>query len=453
MYRRELLGKQDTHILNFISSLNYDIKICKEVKKVIAVHVLELYYQGYINRNVASKILKALCEAPCVYENYEDLHEAIEFYLKEKVGEDAFWQNLGKSRNDQVITAIRLKCREELVSLLLSVSKLQEAFLSTIKEKGHKPFVLNTHFQPAQPSTFGHYLLSFAEELNEVIEYGLWILTRVNLSPLGSGAVAGSTVKLNREREASLLCFHGIICNTLYATHSRGFFLDIYNLLIKLSLVLKRLANDVFYLSHPSIKALSVPKEHLATSSMMPHKSNPATAEVARARLDKIIGFLVSFYTTYSSLTSGYNLDMQELTPSLWESFDIVKETIGILISLVKGLDVGEGVKKLLELPITASDKAEEMSMGGIPFRKAYFEVAKLVREGKLKFSAEDAITSIRKRVNEGSPGNFEICVRRLEQKLNLYKSKITNFLSEIKRCDEDLTNKIRTLTDTNCVF
>ncbi len=452
MYRKHLLGRQSEDLLNYISSLSYDINICKEIKMVVATHVLELLDNGHIERETASKIIKALCEAPCEYEGFEDIHEAIEFFLKERIGEDAYWQNLGKSRNDQVITAIRMKVREEMISLLLKTLSLVEKLLQTIKEKGQKPFVLNTHFQPAQPSTFGHYLSSFVEQLLESVEIGFDVLSRVNLSPLGSGAVAGSTVPLNRVREASRLCFEGLLCNSLYATHSRDFFIDVFSFLIRLSSSFKRIANDLFYLSHPLIKAISIPREHLATSSMMPHKANPATMEVLRARLDRIMGLFVSFYSTYTSLTSGYNLDMQELTPLLWEAIGIVSEAVDVLASLIPNLDVGEGVEKLLKMPITASDKAEEMSLKlKIPFRRAYYEVADKLKRGELSFSIGDSLRSIERRVSEGSPGNYYVCVERAQQKVILYRSKAENLLNALRDCERRLLNEIEKLINARC--
>ena len=414
--------------------------------------MLELLDNGYIGRDTASNILRALCEAPCEFEGFEDIHEALEFFLKEKIGEDAYWQNLGKSRNDQVVTAIRLRAREELVFLISKVLDVIEALIRVIEERGDKPFVLNTHFQPAQPSTFGHYLGSFVEQLLDAVEVGFEALSRINLSPLGSGAVAGSTVTLNRAREASRLCFEGIVCNSLYATHTRDFFIDVFSFLIRLAASFKRFANDLFYLSHPLIKAVNVPKDHLATSSMMPHKANPATMEVLRARLDRVIGLFTSFYATYTSLTSGYNLDMQELTPLLWEAIDIVKEATHVIESLVPGLDVGEGVRELLKLPITASDKAEEMSVEGkIPFRKAYFEVAEKLKRKELSFAEEDALISVKKRVNEGSPGNYMVCVKRAKEKASLYRTKVENLTKSIEECKRRLLSEVERLTKLGC--
>ncbi len=435
-YRSYALGEQPKWISDYISSLDFDREICPYVKDVLTVHIRELARAGYVKR--PEELIKALEEFDCTELKgiYEDVHEAIEYYLINKV-EEAKWINLGKSRNDQVATAIRLRTREELLDVLDAVYSLLSALYTKAKLYGDVPFPTFTHLQPAQPGNLGLYLLSFAEEVVDSITTLFSALEVTDKCPLGAAASAGSTVDLSRERRCEELCFGDMALDALYATTSRTFAISSISSLLILSLPLQRLAEDMFVFSTPSLGLVVVPDDHAGTSSIMPHKRNPATLEVARAELSKLAAQLISAYVLLKGLPSGYTLDLQQLTPLLWESFRTFRKACLVLADFIEKLEVNEDkINEIMKLPLQAADVAEYLSVRkGIPFREAYAAVARAVKEkgydmrsiaeAVLGEEAEEALKEpISRRKAPGAPGNlspvFDKVSRKMEEILKV---------------------------------
>ncbi|MEM4001808.1 MAG: argininosuccinate lyase, partial [Saccharolobus sp.] len=309
LYRK--WGSEKDEVVNYTSSIDSDKEIIEEVKLTMKAHVISLYLSGYIKKEAAKKMLAALNEFKEISQGYEDVHEALEDFLLKNVGEEAGWIGLGRSRNDHVATALRLKLRNKLIELLTEINSLRKTLLDKAREHITTIFPSYTHLQLAQPTTFAHYLTYIEEELASRWEIIFSTLKLVNKSPLGSGAIVGTNVKIDREKEAELLGFDDIVYNTLSATSSRADIITTISELTVLMVVLSRIAEDLIFFS--SNKLVKLPDSHVSTSSLMPQKRNPVTMEILRAKAAESIGILTSLLSIYKGLPTGYNLDLQEM--------------------------------------------------------------------------------------------------------------------------------------------
>ncbi len=446
MYRSYALGFQPPWLSKYISSLNFDTEICPYVIDVLKVHIHQLFKLGKLGENDVQKLYKLLDEFDCydIKGNYEDIHEAIEYFLISKL-EVAKWLNLGKSRNDQVATAIRMRLKEDVFESVKVVRDLILTIVSNALPYLDTLFPTFTHLQPAQPTTFGHYLLSFAEELVDLMNLLIVTYEIADKCPMGSAAAAGSTVPLNRAEYCKSLCFNDIALNTLYATSSRSFLLLYLTSLLVLSIPILRFIEDMFFLCTPLIGIIIVPDDHAGTSSIMPHKRNPSTLEVARAELSKLIGSVTSSFTILKGIPSGYVLDYQQLTPLIWESGKIFRFTLTVVTDFIEKMKINyDAIKTTFRYPLLAADVAEYLSMvKDIPFRDAYAIVAKVAKETydmeqiatrilgeEAKNVLEDPIS---KRKNLGAPGNPHPIIDKIKKSLDL----INDFL---KKASEDIS-------------
>ncbi len=429
--------------------MSFDSYICPYVIYVIIAHINELKEMNYISGEEYEKIKESLLQFDCtsVEGNYEDIHEAIEFFVIKKT-DAGKWLNLGKSRNDQVATALRMRTREEILDVLDALRVLLNSLLYRALAFKDVPFPTFTHFQPAQPGTFGHYLLSFAEEIIDLTEGLVYSYRLTNKCPMGSAAVAGTTVRLNRRRVCETLCFDEILYNTIYSTTSRNFFLVSLDVMSEIALVMLRLIEDMFKFSNPALDIVRVPLAHAGTSSIMPHKRNPATLEIARAELLKVISIRDYLYMVIKGLPSGYCLDLQQISPEVWRAFKTFRLATLILADFIEQVEVGEGARKILEeYPLRAADLAEYLSVvKGIPFRDAYKIVAKEVQKKKFVEVMKDLAPQglddpIASRVNEGSPGNINSMIRKIKKGISYVTSVITEERMKMNKCLEQLEN------------
>ncbi len=415
LYRSVALGGQPQWLSEYISSISDDHWIARATILVVKAHVAHLAEKGFIPQDSARRILQALLEieknpSQVLQSGYEDVHEALEALLAEKICEDAFWVNLGKSRNDQVSAALRIKAREELFALLYDLLSLRKILASLAKKHSSTLMPGFTHFQPAQPTTLGHVLLGYEEELASHWRILFTILKEVvNRSPMGSAAFSSTTVPIDRARVAKLLGFTGLALNSMYATSSRDFLLLALGALSSLMVSMSRIAEDMVLWSSPLVGYVKPPPGHAGVSSIMPHKANPATMEILRARSGEAIGHFTAAACIVKALPSGYNLDLQEASRHLWAVLKEARRGAAVLKDFLANAEFNE--KKMREdaerYPITSSDEAERRSLAGIPFRKAYFEVAAEVKAGKKPPITPDE--ALRMRSNRGSPNPREV--------------------------------------------
>ncbi len=374
-------------VVRYISSAAADAKIAHAVVRINEAHVIMLAKQRIIAKEHARSILNALIKLEKnlqVSPEFEDVHVQVEEQVSKEAGAETGGNlHLAKSRNDQVATAIRLVLREELIQVSTELLALLDHLVSTAKRHTRTLFPAYTHLQLAQPATYAHFLLGHTQALSRDWERLNETYTRVNRSPMGAGAVAGTSLPIDRTLVAKLLGFEGLIENSLDATGTRDFVLETQGALSVLASNLSRLCQDIIFLTANNVGVLELPDEFASTSSIMPQKKNPDPIEVARARCAKVSGNFSVTSTVLHSLPSGYGMDLQEITPLLWESLDNIKLTLHILGELAPRLSVREEFQKSLEFEFaTATELASTLIRNGrVPFREAHRIVGRIVRD------------------------------------------------------------------------
>ncbi len=400
----------------YITSVEHDEVIAREVAEVAALHVALLLESRLLGEGTACRLLEALLglahnPKPLLERlpGYEDIHEALEALLEELAGREAARSfPLARSRNDHVSAALRLWGLRRLTEIHCEGVRLAEALLAKAEEYADTPFPLHTHFQPAQVGTAGHWLHSYAEAVLDALRLLEAAALVTAKSPLGSGPAAGTSLPV--KREASPL---PPVLNTLYATGSRLFANAAIAAVAVLMTELSRLAADIVLYSHPSIAAVRVPEEHVSTSSAMPHKKNPVTAEVLRARAARVAGLLAAALGVNHGLPSGYNLDLQEENPLYYQALLDTLESLRVLRDLMERLEVDEGaVERMLGAGavLTSLEAAERLAVEeGLPFRDAYLEVARSVRgtgaERTVKLPSPREVVELRVSLGAAGPG------------------------------------------------
>jgi len=272
--------------------------------------------------------------------------------------------------------------REDLIDLIASVIGLQEALMKLAKKHIKTIVPGYTHLRAAQPITFAHYLLSYVDALERDSNRLEENYQRVNVCPMGAGALATSSFPIDRERMADLLGFGEVLENSIDAVSSRDFVLETLASLTILAVDMSRLAEDLIVWSTPDFGIIELPDSFSSTSSIMPQKKNPDVLEVIRARMSHVLGNFVTSATIMKSLPSGYNLDFQEITPRLWESVENIKSSLDMLSKLVVHLKVSKDIFNKPFLKFSTSTELVNVLVRkyGVPFRASHKIVGALVR-------------------------------------------------------------------------
>lgn len=372
-------------VAKFTSSIKDDVKLSKAVIDINKAHVIMLMEQKIIKWSDGAKLLEALTKHADIKldPSSEDVHMAVEDAVLKEVGlETGGNLHIAKSRNDQVATAIRMELRKNLLSLMLSVIQMQESLAETA-EKHVKTVILEyTHLQPAQPVTFAHYLLSHFDALERDLQRLQGTYERVNLCPMGAGALATTSFPINRERVAALLGFSGIVENSIDAVGSRDFILETTAALTIIAVNLSRLAEDLIVWSSPDFGVIELPDGFTSTSSIMPQKKNPEVLEVIRARASHVLGDFVASAAALKSLPSTYNLDFQEITPKLWEAIEVTNSSLNMFAKLIPNLKVSADISSKALTSFSAATELANMLVRkyNVPFRSAHKIVGSLVK-------------------------------------------------------------------------
>jgi len=373
-------------VVEFTASIKSDKKLLEAVIKINEAHVAMLMEQKIINQQHGAKLLQALAELDPEMKldpSVEDVHLAVEEEVNKKVGlETGGNLHIAKSRNDQVATAIRMALRTNLLELMNLVVKLQDS-LTELAEKHTETLVpAYTHLHPAQPVTFAHILVSYVDALERSLKRLEETYPRVNLCPMGAGAIATTSFPINRDRTAELLGFSKVLENSIDAVGSRDFILETLANLTLLAIDVSRIVEDLILWSSPDFGIVDLPESFAFTSSIMPQKKNPDVLEVIRARMSQVLGNFVASATTMKALPSGYNLDLQEITPKLWESIETVAASVDILSKLAKNLNVNKNVfsKPILKFATTTELANLLVKKYNVPFRTSHKIVGALVK-------------------------------------------------------------------------
>jgi argininosuccinate lyase len=381
------LRKPSDEALAFTSSMADDARIARHVILVNVAHMVALVRAGEVNRKNAGKTMQFLLStSPEINENDkgEDFHQELEQKAVDALGvETAGMLNYGKSRNDQVATAIRMELRLRILDAIGRISDLQRVTLSVAEKQGATIVPGYTHLQRAQPVTLAHYLFAYFDSFQRDVERLFELYGRVNLSPMGSAAMAGTSVKLDRGLVASLLGFSGTVRNAMDAVSSRDFVAEALSFLTLTMLDASRLAEEQILWSSREFGFVELDDAYAATSSIMPQKKNAVSAEMVRAKAGSVLGSLVAVCGILKALPYSYNLDLQETTPHLWNAFDDATDSLAVLAGSLAKMKFNAGA---LNAAVSGDDSTAVAlanylaKQGGISFREAHSLVGELVR-------------------------------------------------------------------------
>jgi len=371
-------------VVNFTSSFKDDLVLTDAAIRINQAHVIMLIEQEIIKQSDGVALLRALkklLDNPSTLSG-EDIHMAIEESILKDTGEEVGGNlHIAKSRNDQVVTAIRILLRKQLLNSINIILQMRKSLVETAENHINTLILEYTHLQPAQPVTFAHYLLSFIDNLERNLQRLIQTYERVNLCPLGAGALATTSFQINRNRVAELLGFDEVLENSIDAVGSRDFILETIAVFTLISVNLSRLSEDLIIWSSTDFGVIDLPDNFASTSSIMPQKKNPELLEIIRANASRILGDFVAATSTLKGLPTTYNLDFQQITPYLWNSIKIVDSSLIILTNLLPNLKVTADISEKSKLSFVAATEVANLLTREyhIPFRTAHKIVGTLV--------------------------------------------------------------------------
>ncbi|HOV82081.1 MAG TPA: argininosuccinate lyase [Methanothrix sp.] len=397
MFRDQRLGEGQSDVDGYLSSLEADRRIFLADLLVDRAHLVMLREQGHISREVCSRIMAVIDElqsaaAPEALAGGEDIHEAIEAHILSRAGPEGGRMHTGRSRNDEVATCIRLALRSEMLALQGEQISLIETLVRLAER--HKESLMPgfTHTQHAQPTTLAHHLLAHADaalrDLSRLEDaYG-----RINRSPLGAAAFASTGFKIDRMRTCRLLGFDGLVENSMDAVSSRDFILESLSAMSILMVNASRLAEELILWSTSEFGYVELDNIYASTSSIMPQKKNPDTAELARGKSGSVLGSLVSALSICKALPLSYNRDLQEVTPHLWRAVDWTRSTVRILEGSLHSAKFN--LERMQACSAAGFSTATELAdslvrITGMPFRTAHSIVGRIASEGSSVGMAE----------------------------------------------------------------
>jgi argininosuccinate lyase len=372
----------------YTSSLAVDQRIALEDVRASIAHARMLAHQGIIPAADSEEILAGLLQLReeieqgrfKMDERLEDVHMNVEARLTQIVGPAAGRLHTARSRNDQVVTDLRLWLKEAIAETIASIHDLQIALVELSAENRRVVIPGYTHLQRAQPVLVAHHLLAYFEMFERDIGRLADCYARADVLPLGSGALAGVPYPLDREMVARELEFGAISANSIDAVSDRDFVAEYLAALSIAMMHISRMAEDIVLWSTTEFSFVDLPDSFATGSSIMPQKKNPDVLELARGRSGKVYGSLFALLTTLKGLPLAYNRDLQEDKEPLFTAHDTVNNTLNILADLVSQLNFRpvQG-RRASGGFLLATDIADYLTMKGMPFREAHNVVGKLV--------------------------------------------------------------------------
>jgi argininosuccinate lyase len=313
----------------------------------------------------------------------EDIHMNIEAELTRRIGPAGAKLHTARSRNDQVATDTRLYCRAQADSLVESMKNLQRALLDRADVYADTVMPGYTHLQRGQPVTAGHHFLAYVEMLDRDVSRLLDARKRLNISPLGSGALAGSTINLDRRAIAQELGFDGVTTNSMDAIADRDYIAEIIFVIALCGVHLSRLSEDLILWCSAEFSFAHLADAHTTGSSLMPQKKNPDVCELTRGKTGRLMGNLVAILTAIKGLPLTYNRDLQEDKEPLFDSIDTLHLalTVNTEMILAMTMRVDHCAAAAADPMLLATDLADYLVKKGVPFRHAHELVGKAVAE------------------------------------------------------------------------
>ena len=373
----------------FNASIRFDKRLyVQEIESSIA-HCRMLAKQKILNEEESTQIIGALSEIKREMDRgelssdnmHEDIHSLVENALIEKIGNLGEKLHTGRSRNDQVALDVRLYIRETVYRLIDLIKDTQRALVSLAEN--HMDLIIPgyTHLQRAQPVLLAHHLLAYFEMLKRDKQRFQENVMRVNILPLGSAALAGSTFDLDREMVAKELGFDAISTNSMDAVSDRDFVLEFLFNASLLMMHLSRLSEELIIWSSQEFRFINLPDAFCTGSSIMPQKKNPDILELVRGKTGRVYGNLMALLTTMKGLPLTYNKDMQEDKEALFDTVDTIEDSLKVISLLLKEISFNQEVMKSAAEKgyLVATDLADYLVRKGMTFRQAHETVGKMV--------------------------------------------------------------------------
>jgi argininosuccinate lyase len=388
--------ENDARVAEFTRSIEIDRELADDDLVGSIAHVRGLARVGLVSAEEARQLVEGLeglrrevSDGVLEWDPaLEDVHLNLEAALEVRIGPVARKLHTGRSRNDQVATDLRLWTRRAIDRLDAGIVELERALVGLAERDGEAILPGTTHIQPAQPVLLAHHLLGHVEGLERDRARLADARRRVNVSPLGAGALAGAGFALDREWVAGELGFDGVTANSIDAVGDRDFVVETLAAIALAMVHLSRLAEEVTWWSNPAFGFVRVADAFSTGSSMMPNKRNPDPAELVRGRAGPVVGALTGMLTLLKGLPLGYQRDLQEDKAPLFEAVATLEASLGVLAGLVSTLRVdAERMRAAAEVGYTtATSVADALVRLGVPFRSAHHVVGALVgvaeREG-----------------------------------------------------------------------
>jgi len=439
---------------DFNSSIHFDCRMFKQDIQGSMAHAAMLGAKGIISQTDADSlidglegILADLQSGALEFDmSCEDIHMFVEQVLTERLGDVGKKLHTARSRNDQVTLDLRMYLRDECDTVTELVKKLIEVIL--VKAEEYKTAIMPgyTHLQRAQPITFGHHLMAYAMMLLRDLERLSDCRKRINVSPIGSCALAGTTYDTDRYFEAEKLGFDSVCMNSIDGVSDRDFCAELLSAFSILMMHLSRFSEEVILWCSWEFKFVELSDEYTTGSSIMPQKKNPDMAELVRGKTGRVYGDLVSMLTVLKGIPLAYNKDMQEDKESVFDACDTVKMCLMVFAEMLSGMKaIPENMKKAAQKGfINATDLADYLVKKGLPFRSAYKVSGELVRkciaENKVLeelsleefkahselieediYSEIDLLTCVQKRISLGGTS-----VSMVERQIEFVKNKLS---------------------------
>ena len=373
---------------DFNSSLHFDCKMYKQDIKGSVAHAQMLAKQGIITVSDSEIIISGLNSVlsdiesgALVFDEGEDIHMFVEAELTKRIGDIGKRLHTARSRNDQVALDIRMYLRDETAEIITLIKEL----ISAVSEQAaaHKDTILPgyTHLQRAQPIAFAHHLLAYAMMFTRDIERLRDAIKHMNLSPLGSCALAGTTFDIDRNAVADALGFDGITLNSIDGVSDRDFCVELMSAFSLIMMHLSRFSEEIIHWSSWEVKFVELDDSYTTGSSIMPQKKKSDMAELVRGKTGRVYGNLFAMLTVLKGLPLAYNKDMQEDKEAVFDSIETVKKCLSIFAPMIKTMRVK---KENMYMAagygfINATDLADFLVRKGLPFRSAFKIVGQIV--------------------------------------------------------------------------
>ena len=372
-------------------SISYDWRLYQYDVAGSIAHARALVNAGILNKSEFSQIENGLREIEKEISEgefefsteLEDIHMNIESALSERIGTTGGKLHTARSRNDQVATDTRLYCRAAIDNLLKLLSDFQSALLDQADKHADTIFPGYTHLQRGQPVTVGHHLLAYVEMLVRDKQRLVETRKRVNICPLGSGALAGSTINLDREAIARELGFDGVTTNSMDAISDRDYLTELLFNFALCGAHLSRFSEDLILWSSAEFGFVTLSDAHTTGSSLMPQKKNPDICEITRGKSGRLYGNLVTVLTVLKGLPLTYNRDLQEDKEPLFDSIDTLTIALKVNTEMVAAMEINTEACQIASSDpmLLATDLADWLVKQSVPFRSAHELVGKAVAE------------------------------------------------------------------------